>query len=146
MTLLDISLLAESFKSLSIVPLLLMLSSRVFTNSLFMGQASATRVSLPTNTWACLTVYCRCVRKHSISSNRLMSPRSVKCWIPRFNVLFHKECIGYGDSPLGGLLHGFLNSINIGPTKIKPELFIVRGVIIDNMLVGPNNMLVGPNG
>ena len=42
---------------LSIAPLLLMLSSRVLTNCFphFIGKASATRVSLPTNTWACLT-------------------------------------------------------------------------------------------
>ena len=59
---------------------------------------------------------------------------------------FHRECIGYGDSPFGGLFHGILNSIKIDPTKIKPEFFIVRGVIIDNMLVGPNDMLVNPNG
>ena len=52
MTLLDISVLAESLRSLSIAPLLLMLSSRVLTNCfpLFIGYASATRVSLPTNT------------------------------------------------------------------------------------------------
>ena len=56
---------------------------------------------------------------------------------------FHRECTGYGDSPLGGLLHGFLDSINIDPTRIMPKLFIVRGVIVDNMLVRPNNMLVG---
>ena len=36
---------------------LLMLVSRVLTNCfpLFIGYVSATRVSLPTNTWACLT-------------------------------------------------------------------------------------------
>ena len=75
-----------------------------------------------------------------------MSPRNVKGRIPRLKVLFHRECIGYGCSPLGGLFHGFVNSINIDPTKIRPEFFIVRGVIIDNMLVGPDNMLVGPDG
>ena len=75
-----------------------------------------------------------------------MSPRNIKCWIHRFQVPFHRECIGYGDSPLGGLFHGFLNSINIDPTKTRPELFIVRGVIIDSILVRPNNMLVGPMG
>ena len=57
MALLDISVLAESLRSLSIAPLLLMMSSWVLTNCfpLFIGYASATRVSLPTNTWACLT-------------------------------------------------------------------------------------------
>ena len=67
-------------------------------------------------------------------------------WIPRFKVLFHREGIGYGGSPLGGLFHGFLNSVNIDATKIRSELFIVRAVIVDNMLVGPDNMLVGPDG
>ena len=76
-----------------------------------------------------------------------MSPRNVKGWIPRLKVVFHREGIWYGDSPLGGLFHGFLNSINIDQTKIRPEFFIiVRGVIIDNMLVGPNNMLFGHDG
>ena len=57
MTLLDFSVLAESLRSLSKAPHLLILSSRVLTNCflLFIGYASATRVSLPTNTWACLT-------------------------------------------------------------------------------------------
>ena len=75
-----------------------------------------------------------------------MSPRNDNGWIPRLEVLSHREGIGYGDSRLGELLHSFLNSINIDPAKIRPEVFIVRGVIIDNMLVEPNNMLVGPNG
>ena len=57
MTLLDISVLAESLMSLSTAPLLLALSSRVSTNyfALFIGKASATKVCLPTNTWTCLT-------------------------------------------------------------------------------------------
>ena len=74
-------------------------------------------------------------------------------YLPMHNVMsarvmvhFHGKGIGYGDSPLGGLFHGFLNSINIDPNKIRPEFFIVRGVIIDNMLVGPDNMLVRPDG
>ena len=75
-----------------------------------------------------------------------MSPRNVKGWIPRLKVLFHREGIGYGCSPLGGLFHGSLNSINIDPTKFGPEFFIVRGVTIANMLVGPDDMLVGPDG
>ena len=56
-SLIHVSVLAESLRSLSIAPLLLMLSSRVLTNCFphFIGKASATRVSLPTNTWACLT-------------------------------------------------------------------------------------------
>ena len=70
----------------------------------------------------------------------------VKCWIPRFEVLSHRESIGNGGSPLGTLFHRFLDSINIDQTKIRPEVFIVRGVIVDNMLVGPNNMLIGPDG
>ena len=57
MTLLDISVLEEALRSLSIAPQLLMYSSRVSINCfpLFIGQASVTKVSLPTNTWACLT-------------------------------------------------------------------------------------------
>ena len=57
MTLLDISVLAESLRSLSIAPCLLMLSSRVLTNCfpLFIGYASAARVSLPTNTGPCFS-------------------------------------------------------------------------------------------
>ena len=57
MTLLDISVLAESLRSLSIAPHLPMLSSWVLTNCfpLLIGYASATRVSLPTNTQAWLT-------------------------------------------------------------------------------------------
>ena len=61
-------------------------------------------------------------------------------------VRFQQEGMGNGDSSLGGLCHSFLDSINIDPTKIKSEFFIVRGVIVDNMLVGPDNMLVGPDG
>ena len=67
-------------------------------------------------------------------------------WIPRHKVLFHREGIGYGDSPLSGLFHGFPNSINIDPTKIRPEYFIVWDVIVDNLLVGPENMLIGLDG
>ena len=52
----------------------------------------------------------------------------------------------HGDSPLGRLFHGFLNSIHIQPTKIRPEFFIVRGLRTDIMLVGPKNMLVGHEG
>ena len=63
-----------------------------------------------------------------------MSPRNVEGWIPRYKVIFHREGIRYRDSPLGGLFDGFLNSINIDPTKIRPEFFIVRGVIIDRIL------------
>ena len=75
-----------------------------------------------------------------------MSSRNVKCWISRLEVLSHSEGIGNGESPLGRLIHGFLDSINIDPTKIRPELFIVRGVSIDKMLVGPDNTLIGPDG
>ena len=66
----------------------------------------------------------------AVSVARLMSPRNVKGWIPRFKALFHREGIGYGVSPLGGLFHGFLNSINIDPIKMRPEVFIVRCIII----------------
>ena len=57
MTLLDISVLAESLKNLSIAPHLLIVSSQVFTNCFprFIGSTPATKESLPTNTWACLT-------------------------------------------------------------------------------------------
>ena len=72
-----------------------------------------------------------------------MSSRDVKCSIP---VVSHKESIGNGDSPLGGLFNSFLNSINTDPTKIRPENFIVRCVIVNNMLVGPNNMVLSPDG
>ena len=75
-----------------------------------------------------------------------MSSRDVKGWISRLEVLSHRESVGNGDSALGRLFHGFLQSINIVPTKIRPELSIVRGVTVDNMLVGPDNMLVGPDG
>ena len=68
------------------------------------------------------------------------------CWVPRFKVPFHTECIGYGDSPLGRLFHSFLDSIHIDPTKIRHEFFIVRGFIINSILVGPNNMLVHHDG
>ena len=30
---------------------------------------------------------------------------------------------------MGRLFHGFLNSVHIDPTKIRPEFFLVRGVI-----------------
>ena len=75
-----------------------------------------------------------------------MPSRNVKCRIPRFQVLLHRECIRYGDSPLGRLFHGFLNSIHIDLTNIWPEVFIVRGLRTDIMLVGPKNMLVGHEG
>ena len=61
-------------------------------------------------------------------------------------MLSHSKSIENGDSLLGRLFHGFLDSINIDPTKIRPEVFIVRGVIVNNMLVGPDNMLIGPDG
>ena len=33
----------------------------------------------------------------------------------------------------------------LSQTKIRPEFFIVRGVIVINMMVGPDNMLIGPD-
>ena len=75
-----------------------------------------------------------------------MSPRNVKGWIPRLKVPFHRESIGYGDSPLVGLFDGFLKSIHIYPTKIRPEVFIIMCVIANNMLDGPDNMLIGSDG
>ena len=47
---------------------------------------------------------------------------------------------------MGRLFHGCLNSIHIDPTKIRPEFFIVRGLMTDIMLVGPKNVLVGHEG
>ena len=47
---------------------------------------------------------------------------------------------------MGRLFHGILNSIHTDPTKRRTELFIVRGLMTDIMLVGPKNMLVGHEG
>ena len=74
-----------------------------------------------------------------------MSSRDVKGWIPRLELFPHRESIGNGDSPLGRLFHGSLDSINIDLTKIRPGFFIVRGVIVNNMLVGPDYMLISPD-
>ena len=140
---------AESLKSLSIALLLLIVSSRVLTNCfpLFIGKASATKVSPPTTTWACLTPLSTVgVSEKTVSAATGSCLWDVECWIPRLEVFSHRESIGNGGSPLGTLFHGFLDSINIDQTKIRPEVFIVRGVIVDNMLVGPNNMLIGPDG
>ena len=75
-----------------------------------------------------------------------MSSRDVKCWLPRLKVLFHRESIGNGDFPLDRLFNSFLNSIDIDPTIIRLEVFIVRCIIVNNILSGPNNMLIGPDG
>ena len=75
-----------------------------------------------------------------------MPSSDVKCWVPRLEVPFHRKGIGNGDSPLCKLFNSSLNSISIDPTKIDPEFFIIRHVIINNMFVGPKNMLVGPDG
>ena len=77
------------------------------------------------------------VRKDSVSGNRFMSSRDGKCWVLRPEVPFPRKSVGNGDSPLGGQLNSFLDSISIDQTKIKPEFFIIRFVIVDNMFVCP---------
>ena len=47
---------------------------------------------------------------------------------------------------MGRLFHGFLDSVHIDPTKVRPEFLIVRCLMIDNMLVGCKFMLVGHEG
>ena len=144
MTLFDILVLAESLSSLSI------------------GWLKGINKLLPTFHWVSIsnqgiptykhlglfntTIYSRGVRKDCISSNWLMSSRDVKCWTSRFDVLSHRESIGNGDFPSGRLIHGFLDNINIDPAKLRFEFFIISGVIVDNMLVGPDNMLIGSDG
>ena len=75
-----------------------------------------------------------------------MSTRDVKCGVPRLEVFSHREKVLGMETPIGWTVHGFLNSININPTEIRPEFFIIRCVIVNNMLVGPDNMLIGPDG
>ena len=85
-------------------------------------------------------------QKDSVGGKWFMMPRDGKCWVSRLEVPLHWKCVGNGNSPLGGLFNGFLNSVNIDPTKIWPEGFIIRGVFVNIMFVGPKNMLIGPNG
>ena len=52
------------------------------------------------------------------------------------------------NSPLSGLVEGFLNGVFVDPAKIRPELLKVNGVRGDSMLVlskvGGEGMLNSP--
>ena len=77
------------------------------------------------------------VRKDSVSGNWIMSPGDVKCLVSRLEVPLHMKCVGTRDSLLSGLFTDFQNRINIDPTKLRPEFFIIRSIIVNNMFVGP---------
>ena len=106
MTLLEISVLAESLRSSPIAPLLLILSSRVLTNCFPLSLGKHQQLRYPYQQTLGLvntTIYCQGVRKDSVSGNWLMSPIDVKCWVPKFDILFHRESIWNEDAPLGTL-------------------------------------------